>query len=45
MPRDGAINFSDLIIKLDVLYVYCRVLVRIHEPGIGRMKKIRAKLR
>jgi hypothetical protein len=23
MPRDGAIIFSDLIGKLDVLYVYC----------------------
>jgi hypothetical protein len=45
MPRDGAIVFSDLIIKLDVLYVYCRAFVRILEPGIGRMKKIRAKLR
>jgi hypothetical protein len=31
MPRDGAIIFSDLTGKLDLLYI-----VRIHELGTGR---------
>jgi len=35
MSRDGSIIFSDLIIKLDVLYVYCRASSASMSRGSG----------
>ena len=37
MPRDGAITFSDLIVKLDMLRVTCEKCGRNGCYGLGRL--------
>jgi hypothetical protein len=43
MPRDGAIIFSDLIDKLDVLYVHCAKCTRSGRYQVKRLIKERGR--
>ena len=43
MPRDGAIIFSDLIGKLDVLYVHCQKCGRAGRYRLDRLIKERGR--